>query len=58
MEQAIRTSSIPHKEQALEAYRAAARGKSNSEARDIAKDILGESIFWDWDREHSHIYSS
>ncbi|EMD42309.1 hypothetical protein CERSUDRAFT_79893 [Gelatoporia subvermispora B] len=47
--QAIQRSSIQHKEQALEAYRAAVQGKSNSEARDIAKDILGEPVFWDWD---------
>ncbi|OCH84036.1 isocitrate lyase and phosphorylmutase [Obba rivulosa] len=49
VEQAIQKSGTQRKVQALEAYRAAAEGKSNSEARDIAKDILGEPVFWDWD---------
>ena len=43
-------SSVSDKAGALKAYREAADGKSNADARDIAKDILGETIYWDWDR--------
>jgi len=35
---------------AYQHYISASSGKSNSEAREIAKDIIGESVFWDWDR--------
>ena len=35
----------------MKAYREAVDGKSNADARDVAKDILGENIFWDWDRK-------
>ncbi|OBZ79172.1 Methylisocitrate lyase, mitochondrial [Grifola frondosa] len=49
VEKAIQRSSIKNKEDALKEYLAAAEGKSNNEARDIAKDILGENVFWDWD---------
>lgn len=41
------------KESALKHYLEAVDGKSNTEARDIAADILGERIRWDWDREFS-----
>ncbi|KAJ3521989.1 hypothetical protein NM688_g8940 [Phlebia brevispora] len=50
VKQAIDKSSIASKESAYEHYLAAVDGKSNSDARDIAADILGERIFWDWDR--------
>lgn len=39
------------KESATKHYLEAVDGKSNTEARDIAADILGERIRWDWDRE-------
>jgi hypothetical protein len=32
-------------------YLSAASGKSNNEAREIARNILGENVFWDWDRK-------
>ena len=48
-ERALEKSSVKDKEGALKAFREAADGKSNADARDIAKDILGERIFWDWD---------
>lgn len=51
MKQAIDSSAIHDKEAAYKGYLAAVDGKSNATARDIAKDILGEPIFWDWDRE-------
>jgi isocitrate lyase len=35
---------------ALERYREATAGKSNAEARNIAADILGSQLDWDWDR--------
>jgi isocitrate lyase len=34
---------------ALERYREATAGKSNAEARNIAADILGSQLDWDWD---------
>ncbi len=52
MEQAIQESSnIPSHQKAstLGRYRKEASGKSNSEARDIAADIVGSEIDWDWD---------
>jgi isocitrate lyase len=53
VEQAIQESgNVPshHKTSALERYREAAAGKSNTEARDIAADIIGFQVDWDWDR--------
>ncbi|KAJ7757447.1 isocitrate lyase [Mycena metata] len=49
VEAAITKSSIENKDAAYKSYLAAVEGKSNSEAREIATDILGEPIFWDWD---------
>ena len=49
-EKALETSSVSDKAGALEAFREATDGKSNADARDVAMDILGERIFWDWDR--------
>jgi len=49
VKKAIETSAIHDKEAATKAYLKAVEGKSNADARDIAKDILGEPIFWDWD---------
>lgn len=53
VKQAIDASSLGDKEAAFKGYLAAVDGKSNATARDIAKDILGEPVFWDWDRESS-----
>jgi isocitrate lyase len=53
VEQAIQESgNVPshQKTDALERYREAAAGKSNTEARNIAADILGSRLDWDWDR--------
>jgi isocitrate lyase len=41
--------SIKDKNDAYETYAAAVAGKSNSIAREVATDILGEPVFWDWD---------
>ncbi|KAF7972167.1 hypothetical protein HWV62_18734 [Athelia sp. TMB] len=49
VEQAIGASSIGDKTAAYEEYLAAVAGKSNGEAREIAKDILGAPVFFDWD---------
>ncbi|KAF5332559.1 hypothetical protein D9611_005088 [Ephemerocybe angulata] len=49
VEQEIGTSNIKDKEGALKTYREAAKGKSNSEARIIAADILNKPVSWDWD---------
>lgn len=51
MKQAIDASSIPDKTAAYQGYLKAVSGKSNSEARTVAQDILGKPVFWDWDRE-------
>jgi hypothetical protein len=53
VEKAINASNIGHKSTAYQHYLSAVSGKSNGEAREIAKDILGESPFWDWDRKLS-----
>ena len=37
------------KASALKHYLEAVDGKSNTEARDIAADVLGERIRWDWE---------
>ncbi|PFH52299.1 hypothetical protein AMATHDRAFT_57353 [Amanita thiersii Skay4041] len=49
VERAINKSPIADKKGAFETYMAAAAGKPNSDAREIAKDILGGSVYWDWD---------
>jgi isocitrate lyase len=57
VEKAIEKSSAVSataKESAVKHYLEAAEGKSNSEARDIAADILGERIRWDWDSAYTH----
>lgn len=41
--------SIKDKNDAYEKYAAAVADKSNSIAREVATDILGEPVFWDWD---------
>ena len=51
VKRAIDASNISDKIAAYEGYLQAVPGKSNSEARIIAQDILGESVFWDWDRK-------
>ncbi|EPT03444.1 hypothetical protein FOMPIDRAFT_1022413 [Fomitopsis schrenkii] len=49
VELAIERSSIHDKDAAIHGYKAAVEGKSNADARDIAKDILGEPVFFNWD---------
>ncbi len=46
------SSNVPShlKTSALERYREAASGKSNTEARNFAADIIGSQVDWDWDR--------
>ncbi len=46
------SSHVPshQKTPAFERYREAAAGKSNTEARNIAADIIGSQVDWDWDR--------
>jgi len=33
----------------LKTFLTATSGKSNSVARAVSADILGEEVFWDWD---------
>ena len=50
MESAINdSSSISDKAGALKRYSEAVAGKSNYDARAVAKDILGASVSWNWD---------
>jgi isocitrate lyase len=49
----INRSSIRAKDAAYTHYLTAVAGKSNNEARLIAKDVLGDDVFWDWDRKKS-----
>ncbi|CCM03653.1 uncharacterized protein FIBRA_05797 [Fibroporia radiculosa] len=46
---AIQRSSVHDKEAMMKQYRIASASKSNTDARDIAKDILGEPVSWNWD---------
>jgi isocitrate lyase len=39
----------PNKQALVDQYLKAAKGKSNSEARAIAKGIIGHDIYWNWD---------
>ena len=50
MEKAIKASAIiSDKDAALKSYLTAADGKSNAQAREISKEILGVDIYWNWD---------
>lgn len=51
VEKAIDASSISDKQAAYQAYISKALGKSNQDAREIAADIIGKPVFWDWDRK-------
>ncbi|KAL2009880.1 hypothetical protein VTN00DRAFT_5687 [Thermoascus crustaceus] len=45
----IKAGVHPNKQALINEYLQAAKGKSNSEARAIAKRITGVDIYWDWD---------
>lgn len=46
----IAASSVSNKSAALEQYKSESKGKSNAEAKQIAKRILGgQEVFFDWD---------
>ena len=49
VEIAIGNSNIQNKAAAYQTYLSAVSGKSNSAARSVAADILGEQVYWDWD---------
>jgi len=49
VEQAVQESPIGDKAEALRQYHTRSAGLSNTEARLVARDILGTDIFWDWD---------
>ena len=46
---AIEAGSSPNTKGIISNYLAASKGKSNSEARAIARGILGKDVFFDWD---------
>jgi isocitrate lyase len=45
------SSDISDKPAAVDEYRRLSAGKSNGEARRVAKQVLGRDFFWSWDRE-------
>jgi len=49
VEEKIKTSSLQDKDSAYKQYLTSATGKSITDSRLVAKDILGEEVFWDWD---------
>ena len=51
VEKGIAASNISDKAGALEVFKTSSAGKSNTVARDIAADILGKPVFFDWDGE-------
>jgi len=46
---ALEKSSLSDKQTAWHRYKEGVEGKPISEARDIARDVVGERISWDWD---------
>jgi isocitrate lyase len=46
---AINKSPLPSKEKSIQDYLQAAKGKSNSEARAIAKRIVGTDVYFNWE---------
>ena len=52
---AVDKSDLTDKETAYGEYLKAVEGKSNSDARDIAKDILGHSVSWSWERKSNYL---
>lgn len=49
VEDAINAGTHSNKKSLIEQYRKAAKGKSNNEARAIAKNLTGVDIYWNWD---------
>ncbi|KKK17557.1 isocitrate lyase AcuD [Aspergillus rambellii] len=47
--EAINKSSLANKKSLAEQYLKAVKGKSNTEARAIAKGLTGTEIYWNWD---------
>ncbi|CAG8958557.1 hypothetical protein HYFRA_00009873 [Hymenoscyphus fraxineus] len=45
----INAGPSPNKKELVSKFLAAVKGKSNTEARAIAKGVIGVDIFWDWD---------
>lgn len=46
---AIDAGAYPNKDQLKAKYNAAAKGKSNTEARALAKSVLGVDVYFNWD---------
>lgn len=45
----INTGNATNKSKLVNKYLSASKGKSNSEARAIAKNIIGVDVYWNWD---------
>ncbi|KAF7714984.1 Isocitrate lyase [Penicillium ucsense] len=46
---AINAGAHSNKESLIEQYRETAKGKSNTEARAIAKGLIGADVYWNWE---------
>lgn len=46
----LKSNRVSNSEAMYEKYLGAVTGKSISDARLIAKEIVGDDVFWDWDR--------
>lgn len=55
VEKVIFASHYADKAATYQKYLSAASGRSNAEARQIAQDIIGRDVEWDWDRVYSSI---
>lgn len=44
------TPTISSPDKTFDQYKSLVEGKSNTEARGIARDLLGKDVWWDWDR--------
>jgi isocitrate lyase len=51
VEEALLSSTISNPPGVFEQYKNAVVGKSNFEARQIAREAVGHDIHWDWDCE-------
>ena len=45
----IEAANVPNTKSVIEKFKADVKGKSNPEARAIARGIVGKEVFWDWD---------
>jgi isocitrate lyase len=52
----VEASGLENREELYELYLNKAYGKSHTEAREIAAELLGKSVFWDCDGQANDFY--